>query len=99
VADARRVKPLDGELLNRLRGRPIVTVEENAVKGGFGSAVLEYFEEEGVLDEVRVRSLGFPDAFMDHATRDEQLAELSLDADGIARTVREFLHQQARVGK
>ena len=99
VADARRVKPLDADLLDRLKGRPIITVEENAVKGGFGSAVLEHFEQEGVLEEVRVRSKGFPDAFIDHATRDEQLAALSLDASGIARTVREFLHQQARVGK
>lgn len=91
VADARLVRPLDTALLDRIRHTPIVTVEENTVRGGFGCAVIEYFEQKGYLQDVRVRSLGFPDAFMEHATREEQLHDVGLDAEGIAAGVRAFL--------
>ncbi len=94
VADARRVKPLDTDLLDRLKGTPIITVEENTLPGGFGAAVLEYFEQRGCLDDVRVRRVGFPDAFIDHATREEQLADIGLDDHGIAASVRAFVAQR-----
>ena len=91
VCDARVVKPLDGELLERLADRPILTIEENTVRGGFGSSVLEHFQERGRLHEVRIGSIGFPDAFLDHATRDQQVAEIGLDAEGIARAARDLV--------
>ena len=94
VADARLAKPVDGDLLERLKSAPIITVEENTLPGGFGAAVMEYFEEHGTLDELRIKRLGFPDAFLDHATRDEQLADIGLDAAGIARSVRAYLGQR-----
>ncbi len=94
VADARFAKPLDGKLLDRLKGLPIITVEENTLPGGFGSGVLEHFEQAGILDEVRVRRIGFPDAYLEHATRDEQLADVGLDAEGIAASVRQYLGQR-----
>ncbi len=91
VADARFVKPLDAELMDKLAGKPILTVEENTVKGGLGSAVLEYYQQTNRLHDTRVLSIGFPDAFIDHATREEQLADLGLDATGIAASVRALL--------
>lgn len=94
VADARMAKPLDGDLLDRMRALPIVTVEENTLPGGFGAAVLEHFEEAGLLEEVRIKRLGFPDAYLEHATRDEQLADIGLNAEGIAASVRHYLGQR-----
>jgi 1-deoxy-D-xylulose-5-phosphate synthase len=91
VADARMVKPLDTALMDALSDAPILTVEENTIQGGFGSAVMEYFESTNRLGDVRIKRLGFPDRFIDHATRDEQLAEIGLDADGIAQSVRALL--------
>jgi 1-deoxy-D-xylulose-5-phosphate synthase len=95
VADARWVKPLDTALIDRLAGLPIITVEENTLEGGFGSAMLEYLERRGALADTRIHRIGFPDRFIPHATRDEQLADQGLDARGIARTVRVFLAQHA----
>ena len=94
VADARRVKPLDADLLRQISDAPIITVEENALAGGFGSAVLEHFEQRGQLDDVRLRRIGLPDLFAEHATRPQQLAQLGVDADGIATATRDVLVQQ-----
>ncbi|MBN2309904.1 MAG: 1-deoxy-D-xylulose-5-phosphate synthase [Candidatus Hydrogenedentes bacterium] len=98
VADARAVKPLDAALVDRLSDRPIVTVEENTLEGGFGSAVLEHFGRSGRLHEVRVKTAGFPDVYMEHATRAEQLADAGLDAEGIADTARAFITTQRAAG-
>jgi 1-deoxy-D-xylulose-5-phosphate synthase len=89
VADARWVKPLDRALIDRIAHVPIITVEENTLEGGFGSAVLEYFERQDRLAEVRVHRLGFPDKFLEHATRNEQLADVGLDFEGIRRAARQ----------
>lgn len=86
VADARWIKPLDTDLLDRIKHLPIVTVEENTVVGGFGSAVLEHFQRSGSLQEIRLEMAGFPDAFLEHGTRDEQLTEIGLDPTGLAAT-------------
>ena len=82
------VKPLDEELLlsaARSTGR-IVTIEENVLAGGFGSAVLEILAEAG-LDDVSVHRIGMPDSFVEHGTADAQRHELSLDAEGIVEQV------------
>ncbi|MHC4253736.1 MAG: transketolase C-terminal domain-containing protein, partial [Planctomycetota bacterium] len=90
LASARFAKPLDVELLARLaRGHErVITLEEGALAGGFGSAVLEAAPAAGI-DASRVTRLGVPDRFIAHATRAEQLAECGLDARGIAGAVRE----------
>ena len=93
VADARFAKPLDAGLLDGIKHLPILTVEENAVQGGFGTAVLEHFAQTCGLAGIRIRNVGFPDAFMEHGTRDEQLAEAGLDVEGIAGQVRVLLEQ------
>jgi 1-deoxy-D-xylulose-5-phosphate synthase len=91
VADARWVKPLDTGLLDSLLDRPIVTVEENTLDGGFGSAVLEYFSNQGRLQELHLLRLGIPDVFSEQATREEQLAAHGLDAQGLIAAVRRYL--------
>ena len=92
LASARFAKPLDTELLARLAEshERIVTLEEGALPGGFGSAVLEASAEAG-LDASRVSRLGVPDRFIAHGTRAEQLAECGLDARGIADAIRKAL--------
>ncbi len=86
VVDARFAKPLDEELLARhaREYRWILTVEEHQRAGGFGSAVLEAWSRLPKAS-ARVRILGIPDRFCDHkTTREEQLADVGLDVEGIA---------------
>jgi 1-deoxy-D-xylulose-5-phosphate synthase len=89
VINARFVKPLDSRLLlERIEAAPwVVTVEENALQTGFGSAVLEAVHDARIGTGPIVR-LGLPDRFVEHGERGELLAELGLDATGIAQTCR-----------
>jgi 1-deoxy-D-xylulose-5-phosphate synthase len=89
VVNARFVKPLDTRLLlERIEAAPwVVTVEENALPTGFGSAVLESVNEARIACGPIVR-LGLPDRFVEHGERGELLADLGLDAAGIAKTCR-----------
>jgi 1-deoxy-D-xylulose-5-phosphate synthase len=89
VINARFVKPLDtATVLRAVRECAfVVTVEEAALMTGFGSAVLEAAGDAG-LDTSRVRRLGIPDHFIEHAERGELLADLGLDAKGIAAACR-----------
>ena len=84
MINARFVKPLDrATILKAIEECGFVlTVEEGCLTGGFGSAVLEAANDAG-LDTAHVRRLGLPDRFVLHAERDEQLAEVGLDVDGI----------------
>ncbi len=84
VINARFVKPLDTRtILRAVAECPlVVTVEEGALMGGFGSAVLEAANDQG-LDTSRVRRLGIPDRFIEHGERGELLDELGLNAEGI----------------
>ncbi|MFO7982109.1 MAG: 1-deoxy-D-xylulose-5-phosphate synthase [Desulfuromonadales bacterium] len=93
VVDPRFIKPLDRDLLvdEGRRTKKVVTVEENVLQGGFGSAVLELFEQEGVANDVQVMRLGLPDAFIEQGTQKELRAAYGLDADGIGERIREFL--------
>ena len=89
VADARFAKPIDSDLVNRLvrHHRALVTVEEGAA-GGFGSQVLHYLANAGLLDRgLTVRALTLPDRLQDHDDQAAQYAEAGLDAQGIAKAV------------
>ncbi|WP_243371254.1 1-deoxy-D-xylulose-5-phosphate synthase [Geotalea sp. SG265] len=88
VANMRYVKPLDKELVLELAARTgrLVTVEENVLQGGFGSAVLELLEEEG-LSHVTVVRLGYPDCFIEQGEQPELRAGYGLDGAGIARSI------------
>jgi 1-deoxy-D-xylulose-5-phosphate synthase len=93
VADMRFVKPLDEELIAALaqRNALLVTLEENAVQGGAGSAVTEFLNARGI--DVPVLQLGVPDTFIDHGTHAQQLAQCGLDAAGIESSIRKRLVQ------
>jgi 1-deoxy-D-xylulose-5-phosphate synthase len=88
VVNARFVKPLDEELIigEAVRTGKVLTVEEGALQGGFGSAVMELFEERGL--NVMVKRLGAPDRFIEHGGQTELLSELGLDANGIEAAAR-----------
>ncbi len=96
VINARFAKPLDEELIAELiaSGRPVVTIEDHAASGGFGSAVLELAAARG-LDASNVRVLGLPDEFIPQASRQEQLADAGLGPSSIANTVAEMLDAAA----
>ncbi len=91
VINARFVKPLDSALLLALARtkRLIVTVEEAYLAGGFGSAVLELLEENGLQDKVSVVRMGIPDRIVTHGDAKLLLAKYGLDADGIYTRVKE----------
>jgi len=96
VVNARFAKPLDVELIGELArtcGR-VVTVEENTVAGGFGSAVAEMLHEQRI--GAPVLCLGIPDGFVDHGSREELLAGIGLDAESIARKIAHFVQAEAR---
>jgi len=97
VVNARFVKPLDEELLRDLASRfpLLVTVEENAVRGGFGSAVAEFLVDNGYAD-VRLLRIGVPDQFVEQGERGQVLRLLGLDAEGIAARVDRELQTGAR---
>lgn len=84
VVNARFVKPLDQTVILKAIEECgfVLTVEEGCLAGGFGSAVLEAANDAG-LSTGHVRRLGLPDRFVLHAERDEQLAEVGLDVDGL----------------
>lgn len=91
VINARFLKPLDtGEILRAIRECDfVVTVEEAALAGGFGSAILEAAADAGI-DASRVRRLGIPDSYVEHGERDDLLSDLGLDVEGMLRTCREL---------
>ncbi|TWJ19653.1 1-deoxy-D-xylulose-5-phosphate synthase [Geobacter argillaceus] len=92
VVNARFVKPLDRELILGLATKHcrLFTVEENVLQGGFGSAVLELLQEEGITG-VTVVCLGYPDRFVEQGEQPQLHARYGLDAAGIASSVRAHL--------
>ena len=87
LVDMRFVKPLDEALLRELAGSHarLVTVEDNAVMGGAGSAVSEFFRAEGIAADLL--QLGLPDHYQEHASREELLAEAGIDSNGILAAI------------
>lgn len=93
VINMRFVKPLDSELVIALARsmRMLVTVEDAYLAGGFGSAVLELLEENGLSDKIKVVRMGVPDRIVTHGDPKLLLAKYGLDADGIYSKVTETL--------
>lgn len=91
VANMRFVKPLDEELILELAGSHdiLITLEDNVVMGGAGSAVNEYLLKHQCLN--RVLNLGLPDTFMEHASREQLLEDAGLATSGILRAIEDFL--------
>jgi len=88
VVNARFIKPLDGELLERICAdiRRIATIEEGVGEGGFGSAVLEFIEREN-LKAVKVRRICLPDKFIEHGKRGELFAKYNLTPGDICDVI------------
>lgn len=91
VADMRFVKPIDEQLIDQLAANHqlLVTVEENSIAGGAGSAVSEYLAQQGIV--MPVLHLGLPDLFIDHSSHTEQLAATGLDTAGILQAIEQRL--------
>ncbi len=92
VVNARFVKPLDEQLLldvARRTGR-IMTVEENALQGGFGSAVLELLYDHNMQD-VKMRRLGLPDHYIEQGSQAQLRKDVGIDAEGIVAAAVEFM--------
>ncbi len=94
VVNARFVKPLDQEMIlafARKTGR-IVTVEEHALLGGFGSAVLECLDAKGITG-IKTHRIGLPDTYIEHGAQKALRQKYGLDADGIYTSVKEFVEK------
>lgn len=91
VANMRFVKPLDDTLIADLAATHelLVTIEENAVAGGAGSAVVERLQELG-LGQTSIINMGIPDRFLEHGTREELLSDCGLSTSGILARVEAF---------
>ncbi len=91
--DMRFVKPLDEEVLHTVANRfdEVITVEDGVITGGFGSAVIEFFNNHRY--PVHVTRLGVPDYFVSHGKQEELYRECGFDAEGIYKTVKKILQE------
>ena len=89
--DMRFIKPLDEKILHEVgkKFEKVITIEDGVIQGGFGSAVLEFFADNGY--RVQTKRLGIPDTFIEHGTPDELYSMLGLDTEGIANSIREII--------
>src|SRR5690606_673021 len=96
VINARFAKPLDQERIRELAEEniPVVTVEEASLIGGFGSAVLEFCEQEGL--HINIKRIGVPDYYVEHGSIADQLREVGLTSEQIRQQIRSFLPDQVR---
>lgn len=92
VVNARFVKPLDTDLICSLatQTKRVLTIEENALQGGFGSAVLELLEEKRVRG-TKIKRLGIPDVFVEHGTQGELRKKYGIDEEGIFRAAENLM--------
>lgn len=92
VVNARFIKPLDTQLLLETvqDNKYLVTLEENTVEGGFGSAVLEKLQNLELLQKIKTLSIGLPDTFVTHGKNTLLLESLKLDADSLTQQIATF---------
>ncbi len=95
--DMRFVKPLDEALLHEIFGKfnKVITIEDGTIKGGLGSAVLEFMAEHHYHADVEL--MGIPDRIVEHGTIKELYAECHYDENAIAETARKMLHEKINV--
>ena len=92
VVNARFIKPLDAELIQAVANKTgrLLTVEENALQGGFGSAVLELLYDSG-LQHVKIKRLGIPDRYIEQGSQAQLRNDVGIDAQGIAAAAEAFM--------
>mgnify|MGYP003536297597 FL=1 len=95
--DMRFAKPLDEEMLHKVfdKFNKIITVEDGTVVGGFGSAILEFMNQHGYKADVKI--MGIPDRLVEHGTPKELYNEIGIDANAIAKTLRQICGLQIKV--
>ncbi|PYZ98571.1 1-deoxy-D-xylulose-5-phosphate synthase [Alteribacter lacisalsi] len=88
IVNARSIKPLDDEMLKSIamKGKPVLTLEEHALLGGFGSAVLEFFHENH-FHSVTVERMGIPDRYIEHGSVSQLWEEIGLTPANVAERV------------
>jgi 1-deoxy-D-xylulose-5-phosphate synthase len=93
VVNMRFVKPLDTEMLIQMaqQHQLLVTIEENVIMGGAGSAINEYLQAQA--NSIPVLNLGLPDRFIDHGQSATLLAECGLNAEGIIRSIKQIFKE------
>ena len=93
VVNARFLKPLDGELSNSLveKHKFIFTSEDNVLNGGFGSAVLEFLADRGLLNGKTIVRFGIPARFITHGDKDFLLKEIGLDNESLKEKILQVL--------
>lgn len=96
VVNARFIKPLDEKMLLELakKGLQLITIEEHALAGGFGSAVLEFYSEQNIHDMSIVR-MGIPDEFIEHGSVSEQRQEVGLTVEHLVHQIKDA-HNKVR---
>jgi 1-deoxy-D-xylulose-5-phosphate synthase len=89
--DMRFVKPLDEKLLHTIfkQYNTIITIEDNAIKGGFGSAILEFASANNYKNDIKL--LGIPDVFIEHGTVDELQESVGFDSESLSKYFKTFL--------
>jgi len=94
VVNSRFLKPLDGELICHWAKRTgkVLTIEENVLQGGFGSAVLELLQEKGLFS-VQIKRLGIPDLFVEHGSQSILREKYGIDEDGIFKSAMEMIEK------
>ncbi|MGR7943276.1 MULTISPECIES: 1-deoxy-D-xylulose-5-phosphate synthase [unclassified Paenibacillus] len=97
IVNARFIKPLDEAMLLSLaeQGKRIIVIEEGSELGGFGSAVLEFYSQQGLYD-VPVKILGVPDIFVEHGSIQQQREEIGLTAERVATELRAMLPRKMK---
>jgi len=99
VVNMRFVKPLDRELLYDVftRFKKVITIEDNTIVGGFGSAIAEFMAQHNFKNDILIH--GIPDRFIEHGKPEELYEELKIDAKGIAEVTRDFYikHQEPKL--
>lgn len=93
VINARFIKPLDERLIleSAAKTHTLVTMEDNCIRGGFGSSVLELLNRNGF--SVKTRLFGFPDVPITHGSRDELFAKYGLDAESMTRDIERLMRK------
>ncbi|MCR6096661.1 1-deoxy-D-xylulose-5-phosphate synthase [Salipaludibacillus agaradhaerens] len=97
VVNARSIKPLDEIMLNKLtkEEKPIMTIEEAALLGGFGSAVLEYLNENNARSIIMER-LGIPDRYIEHGSVPQLLEEIGLTSENVVARIQQMLPKKRK---
>jgi len=99
VVNARFIKPMDEDMLHRILSshKPILTIEEAVLQGGFGSGVLEFAHDHGYLTAI-IDRMGIPDHFIEHGNVDQLLAEIHMTAEDTVARMHVLLQQKQQVG-